>query len=260
MKLHFAIALLCLLSAARGAIKTETVEYKDGDTTLKGFIAYDDATDAKRPGVLVVHEWWGLNDYVKSRARQLAELGYVAFAPDIYGDGFTTEDAKVAGEKSGEAKKNGWLRSRGELGLRQLLKNDRVDAANLAGIGYCFGGSTVLEMARAGANLKGVVSFHGGLQTEQPAKQGEVKAKILILTGEVDPLVPKEQVEAAEKEFKAAGADVKVIGYPGAKHAFTNPDADKHNLPPIGYNKAADEKSWQDMKDFFATIFGASKS
>jgi dienelactone hydrolase len=260
MKLTFALlaGLCCFAPLALAEIKMETVEYKDGDATLKGILAYDDAIQGKRPGVLVVHEWWGLNDYIKGRAQQLAQLGYVAFAPDIYGDGAVTDDPKVAQEKSTQAKKNDWLRSRGQLGLRQLLKSDRVEPENVAAIGYCFGGSTVLELARAGANLKGVVSFHGALQTDKPARQGDVKAKVLILTGAADPLVPKEQVDAAENEFKSAGANVKVVGYPGAKHAFTNPQADKYNMPPIGYNKDADEKSWQEMKNFFADIFGAA--
>ena len=255
-RVSFLAALLCLALVARADIKTQTVEYKDGDTTLKGFLAYDDAVQGKRPGILVVPEWWGLTDYPKSRAEQLAKLGYVAFVADIYGNGMTTDDPKVAGQKAGEAKQNGWLRSRGKLALEQLRKNPHVDPQNLAAIGYCFGGGCVLELARAGEDLKGVVSFHGDVSTTQPAKSGDVKAKILICHGAADPLVTNEAVDKFEQEMKAAGADVKIIRYPDAKHAFTNPDADKHNMPPISYNAAADKKSWQDMQQFFAEIFG----
>jgi dienelactone hydrolase len=249
---------LGLALVARAEIKTQTVEYKDGDQTLKGFLAYDDANEGKRPGVVVVPEWWGLNDYPKSRAEQLAKLGYVAFVADIYGDGFTTDDPKVAGQKAGEAKKADLLAKRGGLALEQLKKDPHVDPTKVAAIGYCFGGTTVLEMARRGQELLGIVSFHGGLETEHPAQNGAVKAKVLVCTGDADPLVPAEQVQKLEKEMKDAGADAKVIHYPDAKHAFTNPNADKYGMPPIGYNKAADEKSWNDMQQFFKELFGGS--
>lgn len=255
-----AIALLSLAlfpaAPARAGVKTRTLEYKDGDATLKGYVAWDDSIKQVRPGVLVVPEWWGVNEYVKNRARQLAELGYVAIVADIYGDGFTTSDANVAGEKAGEAKNNNLLRTRGKLALEQLKKNENVDPTNVAAIGYCFGGGTVLEMARDGQDLKGVVSFHGALDTKQPARQGAVKPRVLVLHGDADPLVPPAQVEALEQEMKSAGASATVIRYPGAKHSFTNPDADKVGMEAVGYQQAADEKSWADMKAFFAEIFG----
>ena len=255
----FLTAVLCLTLAARADIKTQSVDYTDEDqATLKGYLVYDDAAQGKRPGVLVVPEWWGVNDYVKSRAQQLARLGYVAFVADIYGHGFVTDDPKVAGERAGQAKEKGWLRSRGKLALEQLRKNERVDAEKIAAIGYCFGGTTVLELARAGEDLDGVVSFHGGLDTKQPAKQGQLKTKILVLHGAADPLVPPEQVRAFEDEMKQAKADYKIIPYADAKHAFTNPDADKYGLPPVSYNKSADEQSWKEMQSFFAQIFGAA--
>jgi dienelactone hydrolase len=254
--LAFITLTLALALVAHAEIKTQTVEYKDGDQTLKGFLAYDDAAEGKRPGVVVVPEWWGLNDYPKSRAEQLARLGYVAFAADIYGDGFTTMDPKVAGQKAGEAKKADLLAKRGGLALEQLKKDPRVDPAKTAAIGYCFGGATVLEMARRGQELLGVVSFHGALDTEHPAQSGAVKAKVLACTGDADPLVPREQVEKFEKEMKDAAADLKLIHYPDAKHAFTNPAADKVGMDAIGYNKAADEKSWNDMLQFFKELFG----
>src|SRR5688572_23665455 len=256
-RLFAAVCCLALPAAvARGEIKTQTLEYKDGDTALRGYLAYDDAVEGKRPGVLVVPEWWGVNDYVKSRAEQLAKLGHVAFVADIYGDGFTTADPKVAGQKAGEAKEAGWLRSRGKLAIEQLRKHDRVDPQNVAAIGYCFGGATVLELARAGEDLKGVVSFHGELATKEPAKEGQIKPRILVLHGAADPFVPPQQLEAFEKEMRAAKADYKVIQYPDAQHSFTNPDVDKANLDGAKYNKAADEQSWKDMQAFFGEIFG----
>jgi dienelactone hydrolase len=256
--LSFTVALLATTILAHAEIKTQTAEYKDGDATLKGYLAYDDAVHGKRPGIVVVPEWWGLNDYIKSRAEKLAKLGYVAFAADIYGDGVVTTDPKVATEKSGEAKKNNWLRTRGKLALERLLNDEHVDPQNVAAIGYCFGGGTVLEMARDGDDLKGVVSFHGALKSEHPAESGKVKARVLVCHGAADPLVPQEDVKALEDEMKKANADAKVIQYPDAKHAFTNPDADKYGLPPVAYNKAADQKSWHDMLAFFAEIFGAA--
>jgi dienelactone hydrolase len=261
MNFAFALALLTLTAFAGAALKTQTVEYKDGDTILKGYLAYDDSITDKRPGILVVPEWWGLTDYVKGRAEQLAKLGYVAFAADIYGEGFTTSDPKVAGEKMTAAVKNGWRRSRGRLALNELRDQPHVDAANLAAIGYCFGGGVVLEIVRQVSDtkgLKGVVSFHGSLQTDKPAKQGEANAKVLICHGDADPMVPMAQVDSAKKEFQDAGADVKAIIYPGAKHAFTNPNADKFGIAGIAYNKEADMKSWDDMKAFFAEIFGSA--
>jgi dienelactone hydrolase len=256
----FACALLVLaIVTARAEVKTETVEYKDGDATLKGFLAYDTAAvQGKRPGVLVVPEWWGVNDYAKSRAEQLAKLGYVAFVADIYGDGFITTDVKVAGERAGQAKEKGWLRSRGKLALEQLRKQPLVDSEKIAAIGYCFGGTTVLELARAGEDLKGVVSFHGALDTKQPAKAGDVKPKILVLHGAADPLVPPDQVKAFEQEMNQARADYEIIPFEGAKHSFTNPDADKVGMPAVAYNKAADEKSWRDMQAFIHEVFGTA--
>ena len=254
----FLAVVLCLALGARAEIKSEPVEYRDGDVTLKGVIYFGDSTTGKRPGVVVFPEWWGLNEYPKSRAEQLAKLGYVALAADIYGEGFVTDDPKVAAQKAGEAKKAGWLRSRGKLAIEQLRKHDRVDSQNLAAIGYCFGGATVLELARAGEDLKGVVSFHGALDTQEPAKEGQVKAKALVLHGAADPFVPPQQLEAFEQEMKSAKADYRVIQYPDAQHSFTNPAVDKHNLDGAKYQRAADEKSWKDMRAFFAEIFGAA--
>jgi dienelactone hydrolase len=248
--------VLLVGTLARAELVKKPIEYKQGDATLRGYLVYDDKTQGKRPGIVVVPEWWGLTDYPKHRADQLAELGYVALAADIYGDGQTTEDPKEAGKLAGKFREDRKLmRDRVQAAFDTLKAQPQVDGTKTAAIGYCFGGTCVLELARSGADVNGVVSFHGALDAPMPAKSGEVKAKVLVLHGADDPMVPQEQVQAMENEFKDAGAEVKVVQYPGAVHAFTNPDADKHNIKGIAYNKEADEKSWTAMKEFFEQIF-----
>jgi dienelactone hydrolase len=238
-------------------IKTQTVEYTADGVKMIGYLAYDDATADKRPGVLVVHEWWGLNDYPKSRARQLAQLGYVAFAADIYGDGKTVTTADEAGKLAGAARANlAGTRARAAAALEQLKANPRVDANRTAAIGYCFGGSVVLEMARAGADLRGVVPFHGALATSMPAT-AKPKAKLLICHGADDPFIPGEQIAAFLDELRKVGADYQFNMYSGAVHAFTNPDAAKAGLNGVAYNAEADTHSWEDMKRFFAEVLAA---
>ncbi len=245
--------------SAHAAVKGEAVEYKAGSTVLKGYIAYDDAIKGKRPGVLVVHEWWGHNDYARKRAEMLAALGYTALAVDMYGDGKQAMHPDEAGKFSGEVSKNLPLaKARFDAARKLLARHATVDAGRIAAIGYCFGGGIVLQMARQGENLKGVASFHGSLATERPAKAGKVKARVLVMTGADDPFVPAEKVEAFKKEMAAARANYKVIAYPGAKHAFTNPDADKYgkqfNLP-LAYNAEADTQSWAEMQKFLQEVF-----
>jgi len=252
--------LLATVSAARGEIRGEAVTYTDGATTMKGYLAYDDAQTGKRPGILVVHEWWGHNEYARKRARMLAESGYVALAVDMYGDGKVAQHPDDAGKFSGEIGKNMDLGRTRFSAARTFLEGSRfADPTRIGAIGYCFGGSVVLQMARDGMDLAGVASFHGGLATKAPAKKGAVRAKILVATGADDKFVPPDQVEAFEKEMKAAGADFRVISYPGAMHSFTNPDADvygkKFNLP-IAYNADADRESWEEMRRFFVKLFG----
>lgn len=252
--------LLATVSSARGEVRGEPVTYTDGTTTMKGYLAYDDGTPGKRPGVLVVHEWWGQNEYARKRARMLAELGYVALAVDMYGDGRQANHPDDAGKFAGEIRKNMDLgRKRFEAARTFLAGNRFTDPTRIGAIGYCFGGGVVLQMARDGVDLAGVASFHGGLTTDAPAKKGAVKAKVLVATGADDTFVPPDQVQAFEKEMKEAGADYRVISYPGALHSFTNPDADANgktfNLP-IAYNAEADRKSWGEMKLFFETLFG----
>jgi dienelactone hydrolase len=226
---------------------------------MKGYLAYDDKIKDKRPGVLVVHEWWGHNEYARKRARMLAELGYTALAVDMYGDGKQATHPQDAGKFAGELMQNiEGAKARFTAALDLLKKHGTVDAARIAAIGYCFGGGVVLHMARAGVDLKGVVSFHGSYGTQTPAEKGKVKAAVLVCHGADDQFATSEQIDGLKKEMQNAGVDFQFISYPGAKHSFTNPDADengkKFNIP-IAYNKAADEKSWADMQQFFKKIF-----
>lgn len=235
-------------------VVTKDVSYSDGETTMKGYIAYDDSVKGQRPGVIVVHEWWGHNDYAKKRARMLAELGYSAIALDMYGNGKTASHPKDAGMFSGEVKKNMAVAEKRFMAAYKLLQEqDNVAKDKMAAIGYCFGGGIVLEMARRGVDLDGVVSFHGSLGTNDPASKGKVKAKVLVLNGKADPFVKAESITAFKKEMKAAKVDYKFISYPNAKHAFTNPEADalgnKFKIP-LAYNAKADQKSWLEMKKF----------
>jgi dienelactone hydrolase len=260
MRMTMALLLMWFSAGtALAAVKGEEVQYKAGNTVLKGYLAWDDAVKGRRPGVLVVHEWWGHNEYARNRARMLAELGYTALVLDMYGDGHQAHHPDEAGKFSGEVRKNLTLaRQRFDAAQVVLKKHPTVDGQNIAAIGYCFGGAIVLEMARQGENLKGVVSFHGSLNTEQPAKTGKFKARALVLTGEADPFIPHEQVEGFRKEMEAAKVDYRVVVYPGAKHSFTSPDADKlgqqFNMP-FAYNAIADNESWAEMQAFFKKIF-----
>jgi dienelactone hydrolase len=245
-------------SAASAPIATEEVSYSSGSTQLKGFLAYPAGSD-KHPGVLVVHEWWGLNDYVRKRAKQLAEAGYVALAIDMYGAGKTTthpEEAKqfmmAAISNQDEAKQ------RFEAAQTLLSTNPHVEADKLAAIGYCFGGATVLHMARFGDNaLKLVASFHGNLATQKPMAEGAFSGKIFVAQGGADPFVPPEQLSAFKAEMEAAKADYEVVEYAGAKHAFTNPDATqagkKHGLP-LAYDANADTQSWSRLLELLAAL------
>ena len=253
------ILVFSSLCAAHAAIRGEPVEYKAGDTVHKGYMVYDDAVTGKRPGVLVVHEWWGHDQHARNSARNLAEAGYVALALDMYGDGRQAGHPDHAGKFSGEVRKNlPLMKSRFEAGMQLLRKQPQVDGKRLAAIGYCFGGSVALEMARAGEDLRGVASFHGGLATEYPAQPGKVKAQVLVMNGAEDPFVPVEQIAAFKKEMEGAKVYYKFVNYPGAKHSFTNPDADangtKFNLP-LAYNPVADRKSWDELQAFLKQIF-----
>jgi dienelactone hydrolase len=257
MKYLLTFLLIAFMGQGASAmIKTETVEYKQENAVLEGYLAYDDAFAGKRPGVIVVHEWMGLNDYAKKRAEQLAALGYVAFAADIYGKGVRPKDAKEAGEQASiyRADRN-LMRVRAIAGLEELKKFRLTDTLKIAAIGYCFGGGTVLELARSGARLNGVVSFHGNLDTPHPEDARNIKAKVLVLHGGDDPHVPSEQVAAFQKEMREAGVDWQMIIYGGAVHSFTNPASGNDPSKGVAYNAEADRRSWEAMKQFFGEIF-----
>jgi len=258
--LRFVSALILLLAglSAQAAVIGQEVSYQAGDTVMKGYLAWDDAVQGKRPGILVVHEWWGHNAYVRRRAEMLAALGYTALAVDMYGDGKTAAHPEDAGKFSGAVRKDlPLMKARFEAARRFLDEQPTVDPDRTAAIGYCFGGSVVLEMARTGEDLDGVVSFHGSLGGLGPVT-GEIKARVLVANGADDPFVTAEQIKVFKQDMDAAGANYSFINYPGAKHSFTNPDADKYGEQfglPLAYNAAADEASWQAMQDFFNLIF-----
>jgi dienelactone hydrolase len=251
--------VLCCSLSVKGAIKGEEVQYSSEGVTLKGYLAYNDAVQGKRPGVLVVHEWWGHNEYARKRARMLAELGYTALAVDMYGDGKQAAHPDDAGKFVGEVFKSLEAgKPRFVAALELLKKHETVDPQNIGAIGYCFGGGLVLAMARAGVDLKGVVSFHGSLGTQSPAKPGDVKARILVCHGAADEFATKADIAAIKQEMRDAKVDFTFKVYPGAKHSFTNPDADDYAKKfklPIGYNAKADKASWNDMKAFFKKTF-----
>ena len=239
-------------------IHSEPVTYRAGDTTLRGFLATTATQDA-RPGVLVVHEWWGLNDYIRRRARMLAELGYTALAVDMYGDGRVADNPAEAGalmtavlndRKAAEA--------RFAAGFDLLKAQPGTDGNRIAAIGYCFGGAVVLHAARLGLPLRGVVSFHGALGSMHTPTPGGVRAKILVCHGAADSLVPDSDVAAFKHEMDQARADYRFVTYDNALHSFTNPDADTNGKKygiPLAYDAVADQRSWQDMREFLTRIF-----
>jgi dienelactone hydrolase len=250
-----AILILFCVMKMQGAIHTEIVDYKQGDTTLEGFLAYDDSISGKRPGVLVVHQWFGLTDYEKRRATMLAQLGYVAFCADIYGKDSRPKNVQEAGAQAGKYKSDRTLlRARVNAALDVLKKNELVDTSRVAAIGYCFGGTTVLELARSGADLNGVVSFHGGLDSPTPADGKNIKCKVLALAGADDPFQKPDDLTAFESEMRDNKVDWQIVFYGGAVHAFTQPDPGFVNTG-AKYNEKADKRSWEAMKTFFAEIF-----
>lgn len=241
--------LLALPVLASAAIQTREIELKLGGTVLKGFIAWDDALTERRPGVLVVHEWWGHNEHARAQARRLAEAGYVGFALDLYGGGKVAAHPADAEKFMTEAVKDpAAIRARFDAALAALKADSHVDATRIAAIGYCFGGGVVLDMARTGhPDLDAVVTFHGVLATQTPAQKGALHARVLVLHGADDPMAPAADVEALRKELDAAGATYAIVTYPGAKHAFTNPKADSHGLAALSYNADTDKRSWAAM-------------
>jgi len=247
------VLMVAAISLAHADVKTEVVEYRHGDVMLEGYLAYDDSFQGKRPGVVVAHEWFGQTSYERKRAEQLARLGYVAFAIDMYGKGVRARDGKEAGALAGKYMGDRKLmRARAAAGLDVLRNRPETDPTRLAAIGYCFGGTTVLELARSGADLASVVSFHGVLDTPTPGDARNIKAKVLVLHGGDDPMVPNKQVEAFQEEMRKGGVDWQLISYGGAVHRFSNPAAGDDSSKGLAYNERADRRSWEAMRAFFA--------
>jgi dienelactone hydrolase len=247
-------AILLVTASLHAAIQSKTVTYQQGDTTLEGVLVWDDAVSGPRPGVLVVHQWLGLTEYEQRRATMLAQLGYVAFCADIYGQGVRPTNTAAAGAEATKYKTDrALLRARVNAGLEQLRKSELVDPRRLAAIGYCFGGTTVLELARSGADVKGVVSFHGGLDSPAPADGRNIKGAVLVCHGADDPFEKPEDLTAFESEMRDAKVDWRLIKYGGAVHSFTQPDPGFVN-PGARYNEKADKRSWEDMKRFLAEV------
>jgi len=257
MRILLSLGLTAIVAAtASAAVKTKDVTYAFDGVNFKGQIAYDDEVKGKRPGVLVVHEWWGLDDYAKIRAAQLAKLGYVAFACDMYGDGKQAKHPEDAQKFSAEVRKNVdvW-QGRAKAALKLLAENEMVDPTKLAAIGYCFGGSTCLQLAYAGADLKAVATFHAALPTPTPEQAKAIKAKVLICHGADDFFIKPEAIKAFRDSLDAAKTPYSFESYPGAVHSFTVPGADEHKIKGMGYNKEADEKSWASMRSLFNEVF-----
>jgi dienelactone hydrolase len=257
MKIWYVVALILVFAVtAQAEIRTEVVEYRQGDAVLEGYLAYDETIKGKRPGVLVVHEWWGLNSYIKRRTEELAKLGYVAFAADIYGKGVRATHADdAAALASGYRNNRQLLRARVTAGLEVLKNHKLTDPGRIGAIGYCFGGTTVIELALSGADIAGVVSFHGGLGGLDLVDAKHVKARVLVLHGADDRFVTADQMTAFQEVMKKAGIDWQMNYYGGAVHSFTNPEAGSDPSKGLAYHERSDRRSWDAMKTFFAEIF-----
>jgi dienelactone hydrolase len=252
-----ALCAIAFVTSANAAIKEEAVTYSDGQTTMKGFVVYDDAVTGKRPGIIMVHEWWGITPHTHNEARKYAQAGYTAFIADMFGDGKTADNPKDAGALAGGVMKDSKImESRFHAARAQLAKHASVNPQKVGAVGYCFGGAVVLNMARTGTDLAAVAGFHAslGLNTPAPAP-GTIKAKILVLNGADDPFIKREHYDNFKKELDAAKADYKVIEYPGAVHAFTNPEAtalgEKFKLP-LKYDAKVDAEAKAEAAKLFA--------
>ena len=258
-KIVTAVMFLCFSLPAAAGVQGKVVEYKAGDTVLKGYMAWDDANTQPHPGVLVVHEWWGHNDYSRQRAEKLAGLGYTALALDMYGDGKQASHPDDAKKFAGAVRQNMDVAdARFNAALDLLKQQPNVDSTHLAAIGYCFGGGVVLGMARRGLDIDAVASFHGSLGTQSPAQPGSIKTRIAVFNGADDPMSKPEQVTAFKQEMDKAGADYMLVDYPGTMHAFTNPEADELGAKfglPLKYNAEADKDSWAQMQVFLKESF-----
>lgn len=254
-RLFAAVAVAALIAPASAKIQTQAIPYRDGDTALQGYLVYDDAVTGPRPGVLICHEWWGLTDYIRSRAQQIAQLGYVAFALDMYGHGKVTGHPDQAQTWSSDLYNRALVRSRAKLGLDVLANHPLVDRSRLAAMGYCMGGNVALELAYSGADLRGVAAFHSSLPPPSLEHTPPIKAKIFIGHGADDPLLLPERVSKFIEAMRNSGVDWQMISYGRAMHGFTNPAADQYGVHGVAYNADADRRSWQHLKLFLAEIF-----
>jgi dienelactone hydrolase len=254
--LKYIFLSLLMASLTNAAIKTETVTYKEGQAELEGYIAYDDTKTSPMPAVIIVHDWMGPGEYTQMRAKQLAELGYYAFAADIYGKSVRPKNAEEAGKIAGEFR-NGdrrLLRARGKAAYDFVKKQKQVQKSKISAMGYCFGGSAVLEMGRAGLPLKGILSFHGGLSNPHPEDTKNIKSKLLVMHGAIDPYVSAEEVASFKKELYDAKIDYELIMYSGAVHAFTQKHVGNNIKSGAAYNESANRRSFESMKDFLTEV------
>jgi dienelactone hydrolase len=247
--------ILALCQASPAKVVSQKVDYRHNDTTFQGYLSYDDTAKGKRPGVLVVHEFWGLNEFAKERADKLSEMGYVALAVDMYGEGKVTQDREEARKLAGHVRSTPLMRERANAGLEVLRKHNLVDPQKLAAIGFCFGGTTVLELAYSGADVKGVVSFHGGLTAPKPDDLKNIKASILVLHGAEDSHIKPEEIKAFQDGMRQAGADWQMVYYGGAVHSFANPKAGSDKSKGVAYDPKAAARSWQHMRLFLKELF-----
>ena len=251
-----AILVLMTVTAGYGKIVTQPVNYQQNDTILEGYLAYDDAVSGRRPGVLVVHEYWGLNEFARNKAEEVAKMGYVALAVDMYGRGKVTRDPEEARKWAGHVRSTPLMRERAKAGLQTLARHDLVDAGRLAAIGFCFGGTTVLELAYSGADVRGAASFHGGLTVPQAEEMKNIKASLLVLHGADDPHVKAEAVDAFLKAMKQGNVDWQMILFGNTVHSFTNPEAGSDPSKGVAYNPQAATRSWKYLRIFLEEIFG----
>jgi dienelactone hydrolase len=254
------LACLMFVSILQAAVKTKTIKYSHEGTNFQGFLAWDDEAKGKRPGILLVHEFWGLNDYAKKRAEQLAGLGYVVFAADMYGEGKVAEHPEDATKMAGEVRKNVKMwQGRAQAALKVLKDQDNVDPKKTSAIGYCFGGSTVLELAYSGADVAAFVTFHGAIPDTDADQAKAIKGKVLICHGAMDKFIPEEKLQNLRKLLDDAKVDYQMNYYGGAVHSFTVPTADKLGNPGAAYNENADKRSWAEMLRLFDEVFGKGK-
>jgi dienelactone hydrolase len=258
MKSLISAFLIFLFSySTYGKTMTKEIDYTLDKTAFKGYLAWDDKLQGKRPGILLVHEWWGLNDFIKGKATDLAAMGYVVFAADMYGNGRTATDPQTAAKMAGEVRGTPRMRERVVAGLAILKKQAGVDTGRIAAMGFCFGGTAVLELAYSGAAISGIVTFHAGIISPKQEDLGNIKTKLLILHGADDPYVPADSIARFQESLRKARADWQMVYFGNAVHAFTNPANGSDNSKGLAYNPLAAQRSWRYMKDFLADIFSA---